>query len=194
MKIGYCVEGSTDRGFVKGLADRWCPQAELIEGRFRGSTGLRLRAEIPKICIELSEKGCDVFLFLTDANTAAWKEVAKNQSKLVPARFKHCTLSGVADRNIESWLRTDKEWIARETGRSASDFDVEDPKGIFESALGITGRDKKETEIASLVSRAPLKNWIQHSKSFERFYRDARKLANSLKCSMPDELTQPGNK
>ncbi len=54
MKIGYCVEGSTDRGFVKGLTDRWCPQAEFIEGRFRGSTGLRLRAEIPQICIVLS--------------------------------------------------------------------------------------------------------------------------------------------
>lgn len=115
MKIGYCVEGSTDRGFVKGLADRWCPQAELIEGRFRGSTGLRLRAEIPKICIELSAKGCDVFFFLTDANDAVWTEVVKQQRKRVPAQFKHCTVSGVADRNIESWLCTDKEWIARET-------------------------------------------------------------------------------
>jgi hypothetical protein len=179
MKIGYCVQGATDRAFVKGLTGRWCPQAELIEGRFRGSTGLRLRAEIPKICIELNEKGCDVFLFLTDANDAVWTEVAKNQSRLVPAQFKH-------------WLCADKEWIARETGHSANDFDVEDPKGIFESVLGITGRDKKETEIASLVSRAPLKNWIQHSASFERFYRNARKLANALNCAMPDELAPRG--
>lgn len=73
-------------------------------------------------------------------------------------------------------------------GRSADDFDVEDPKGIFQSALGITGRDKKETEITSLVRRAPLGNWIQYSVSFKRFYRGARKLANALNCAIPDEL------
>lgn len=136
MKIGYCVEGSTDRGFVQGLIDRWCPQAELIEGRFRGSTGLRLRVEIPQICIELNEKGCDVFLFITDANDADWMRVAKQQSELVPAQFEHCTVSGVADRNIESWLCADKEWIAQETSRNASDFDVDDPKGVFQLFIG----------------------------------------------------------
>ncbi len=188
MKIGYCVEGSTDRGFVKGLVDRWCPHAELIEGKFRGSTGLRLRAEIPQICAELREKGCGVFLFITDANDADWTEVVKQQSKLVPEQFKHCAISGVADRNIESWLCADKEWISQEIGCLAKAFDIEDPKGVFQSALGITGYDKKEAEIASLVCRAPFKNWIQNSQSFARFYRDARRLANFLKCSMPDEL------
>lgn len=177
---------------MKGLIDRWCPRAELIEGRFRGSTGLRLRAEIPKICIELNEKGCDVFSFITDANNADWTRVAKQQSELVPAEFEHCTVSGVAARNIESWLCADKGWISQETDRNASDFDIEDPKGVFQSALGITGYDKKEAEIASLVLRAPLKNWIQYSSSFERFYKNARKLANSLNCSMPDELSPRG--
>lgn len=190
MKIGYCVEGSTDRVVVRGLAERWCPKAELVEGRFRGSTSLRLRAEIPQVCIELDQKDCDVFLFLTDANDADWTEVSSAQGRRVPAEFEHRTVSGVADRNIECWLCRDKDWIAQQTGRDPDSFNVEDPKHAFQSALGITGRDRKELEIA-LVMRAPLKSWIQNQVSFERFYRSARRLANSLNCDMPDELSRP---
>jgi hypothetical protein len=47
MKIGYSVEGSTDRAVLKGLQRRWCPSAELLEGRFRGTTGQSARREIP---------------------------------------------------------------------------------------------------------------------------------------------------
>ena len=46
MKIAYCVEGTTDRAILRGLRDRWCPQAELVEGRFRGQRFLR--SQIPK--------------------------------------------------------------------------------------------------------------------------------------------------
>jgi len=45
MKIGYSVEGSTDRAVIRGLRRRWCPEAELIEGKVRGSTRLSLRRE-----------------------------------------------------------------------------------------------------------------------------------------------------
>ena len=38
MKIGYCVQGDVDEAIVRGLAERWCPDAELAEGRFRGSS------------------------------------------------------------------------------------------------------------------------------------------------------------
>ncbi len=36
MKIGYSVEGSTDRAFIDGLRKLWCPHAELEEGRSDG--------------------------------------------------------------------------------------------------------------------------------------------------------------
>ena len=30
MRIGYYVQGDADEAVVKGLADRWCPGAELL--------------------------------------------------------------------------------------------------------------------------------------------------------------------
>ena len=39
MRIGYYVQGAMDESVVRGLAKRWCPDAELAEGRFRGSSG-----------------------------------------------------------------------------------------------------------------------------------------------------------
>ena len=34
MRIGYYVQGAMDESVVRGLAKRWCPDAELAEGRF----------------------------------------------------------------------------------------------------------------------------------------------------------------
>lgn len=57
MSIGYSVEGATDRAFLEGLRKRWYPDAVLIEGSFRGASGISLRRDIPRICRELSHKG-----------------------------------------------------------------------------------------------------------------------------------------
>ena len=190
MKIGYCVEGSTDRALLTGFKQRWCPNAELIPGRFRGSTKLRLRAEIPQICQELDNKGCTVMVFLTDANTSIPQDVlriAQAQQGHVPVQFSHRVLSGVTARNVECWLCADSNWIAGETGRTAAEFDVENPKGVLEAALGINSRDRKEELIASLVQKAPVKQWILRSRSFERFYDDARNLGQTSGCAIPNE-------
>ena len=66
MKIAFCVEGSADRAILHGLRDRWCPQAELVEGRFRGQV---LRSQIAKECRILTEKGADLIVFLRCALT-----------------------------------------------------------------------------------------------------------------------------
>ena len=81
MKIGYSVEGSTDRAPLEGLKRRWCREAELIPGKFRGTSGQSQRREIPNTCIELSAKGADVIVFLRDANTENWREVLKTYGK-----------------------------------------------------------------------------------------------------------------
>jgi len=60
MSIGYSVEGSTDRAFLEGLRRRWRPDAALIEGSFRGASGISLRRDIPRICQELGYKGARV--------------------------------------------------------------------------------------------------------------------------------------
>jgi hypothetical protein len=187
MKIGFCVEGSTDRAFISGLKERWCPQAELVEGRFRGSTGLSLRREINKICLELNSKGCDIFVFLTDSNNQTWREVLRGQIERVPNEFRYRALCGVAERNIECWLCADADWIANRTGKASIDFRVDDPKSIFNKAMGVSARDSKETEIASLIADVPMKNWIARSESFAAFYREARRIGNSINCLMPDE-------
>lgn len=187
MKIGYCVEGATDRAFLVGLKERWCPSAALVEGRFRGSTGLRLRAEIPQICRELDWRGCQAMVFLTDANKRPWREVGASQRERVPPEFAHRTVSAVADRNVECWLCADRDWIAGKTGRPASEFDGVDPKGVFELALGISRRNRNEAEISSLVREAPLGNWIARSPSFEDLYEKARRMRRSVECSIPNE-------
>jgi len=169
MKIGYCVEGSADRAMLHGLKQRWCPHAELVEGSFRGTSGLSQRREIPKVCIELIAKGVELIFFLRDANNENWREVLQAYEGDCRTEHKHLTIFGVCDRNIECWLCADADWIAKETGRRPDEFRVTDPKEIFEKAMQITGFDRKEQEIATLVQRAPLRNWLTN-RSFEEFY------------------------
>ena len=169
MKIGYSVEGSTDRALLQGLKRRWCREAELIPGQFRGTSGQSQRREIPNTCIELSAKGADVIVFLRDANTEGWREVLRSDQARCRAEHGHVVVFGVCARNIECWLCCDVHWIAAQTGRDSHHFQIEDPKGVFESAFGITRTEKKEEEIANLVERAPLQNWLVNE-SFENFY------------------------
>jgi len=169
MKIGYCVEGSTDRATLNGLNQRWCPHAQLIEGSFRGTSGLSQRREIPKVCIELVAKGAELIVFLRDANNENWREVLQAYESDCRAEHRHLTIFGVCDRNIECWLCADADWIAKETGRQPDEFRVTDPKEVFEKTMQITGVDRKEQEIAMVVQRAPLKNWLSN-RSFKEFY------------------------
>src|SRR5438477_11498641 len=106
MRIGYCVEGSTDRAVVTGLRDRWCADAELVEGDFRGTTGIALRREIPSICKQLANKAADIIVFLTDSNSLDITEINqkfRQQAELIPELFKPIVLSGVCARNVECW-------------------------------------------------------------------------------------------
>jgi hypothetical protein len=169
MKIGYSVEGSTDRALLQGLKRRWCREAELIPGRFRGTSGQSQRREIPNTCLELSAKGVDVIVFLRDANAEDWREVLKSDQARCRAEHRHLVVFGICDRNVECWLCRDAHWIAAQTRRDPLHFQKEDPKGVFESALGVTRTEKKEEEIAGLVERAPLQNWLANE-SFENFY------------------------
>jgi hypothetical protein len=169
MKIGYSVEGGTDRALLQGLKRRWCREAELIPGQFRGTSGQSQRREIPNTCIELSAKGADVIIFLRDANAEDWREVLKSDQARCRAEHSHIVVFGVCARNVECWLCRDVHWIAAQTQRDPRHFQSEDPKGVFESALGITRTEKKEDEIANLVECAPLQNWLANE-SFENFY------------------------
>lgn len=183
MIIGYSVQGSTDRAFLTGLRLRWCPSADLLEGRFRGSTGASLRREYRKICDEFSARSADLMVFLTDADTGSWREVQAEERSCFPPEFLNRSIHGVTERNIECWICADPEWIGRRVDVPPAVFRVPDPKGAFERALEVDRDDRKEREIAELVCAAPLRNWLV-SPSFEDFYEQARDMSQQLGCSV----------
>lgn len=184
MKIGYSVEGSTDRALIKGLRQRWCPHAELVEGRFRGTTRQSRRREIPKICIELSSKGVELMVFVSDSNDdnpAAWRAVLRREEELVPDEYCHMTVIGICQRNVECWICGDADWLGNQLGVAGNAFCVKEPKNAFESALQISCRDRKEPEISQLIENAPLHRWMQN-KSFEDFFDKLWQMSKSLGC------------
>lgn len=191
MKIGYSVEGSTDRAFLTGLKQRWCPFVELIEGRFRGSTRTSLRREYAKIGRALHEKAADVMVFLTDADGEPWREVQREQQKRFPDEYANVAVLGVADRNVECWLCLDWEWLGSQTGSPPESFRTDDPKGPFESAVGVSRNDRKEDVIAGMVESAPLSRWVEQSVSFKDFYDQLRAQSLRLHCQI-ENLRWPG--
>ena len=170
MKIGYAPEGWVDAGFFWGMHKRFCPDAELVEGHFRGSIAKSLRREYTKIFDELSFKGVDLVVILTDANEDDWRERKRNETRMVPSEFKHMTVLGIPDRNIECWICADTAWIAGKLERSQSDFEVDNPKGAFENAVGRGNRER----VAELVCEAPIATWYARKESFEDFYDELR--------------------
>lgn len=189
MKIGYCVEGSTDRAVLHGLKERWCPHAILIEGRFRGTSGERQRREIPKACRELIAKSADVIVFLRDANMEHrnWRKVLDAYEADCQLEHRDRAIFGVCDRNIECWLCADADWIGKQTRHEPDTFRVPDPKDPFEEAVGITRLDKKEQEIAAMVQGAPLKNWLTN-RSFKEFYERLRDKSQQMGCAIENLL------
>ncbi len=184
MKIGYSVEGSTDRGVIKGLRKRWCPEADLIEGLFRGSTQTSLRREYQKICDEFLLKDVDWMVFLTDANTRPWRDVQKGERDKFPPERLARAIHGIADRNIECWLCSDPDWLGKKLGCQPNMFRSNDPKQVFERSIGITRDDNKEDEIAAIVLAAPLKSWQLSNESFKDFFDQVWNSSKQSGCSI----------
>ena len=142
--------------------------------------------EMRKICCELRAKGVDVIVFLTDSNhddPDAWKAALSGELARVPLDARHLAVCGACQRNIECWLCAGVPWISNRLSRSTHVFQVADPKGVFESAMGITRREKCEQEIAELVVAAPMRNWPAN-KSFDAFYEEIRRHSKLLGCEM----------
>jgi hypothetical protein len=123
-------------------------------------------------------------VFLTDANRQDWRAVQRNERQSFPQERLAQAIHGVCDRNIESWLCSDPHWMAQELGKEELIFSVDDPKGPFERAIGVSRDDRKEPEIAELIRRAPLRNWLTSSPSFEDFYEQTRRLSNAYGCHL----------
>ncbi len=193
MKIGYYVQGAADEAFVHGLTERWCPQAEMAPGKFRGSSKESFRRDIENALWDLrDDKRCDVLVVLTDSDVAPWREVKRREWNRVPADCRHLCVFGVAERNIECWLAIDRDALAQELGCPPQDIPHDDPSGFVDRGFGLRLRDFARQEakdrLSRFVAQAPVKSWIEGSVSFEDFYRDARALAARIRCEMPNEL------
>ena len=184
MRIGYSVEGSTDRAFLRGLQEKWCPCAELVPGSFRGSTKQSLRREIPKICFELIAKSADLIIILRDADVNPWRDEVRRLLERCRSEHRHLVVFGVPERNIECWICAERAWVATRVGGSSQDFAVDDPKPVFESKLQIRGGDRKEAEIAELVQAAPLGHWWRSSRSFKDFYERLWAVSRQRGCEI----------
>lgn len=183
MRIGYSVEGSTDRAFILALHRRWCPDAEMIEGHFRGKGDPSRTREIAKTCKEWMLKGVDVMVFLTDGNGRNWREVMREEIERIPSDRQALAIVGVPDRNIECWICAFPLFLSERLHVSPERFSVDDPKGQFEGAMGISGFDRREGEIFELVIDAPLHRWLT-SPSFKDFYAQVRDMSQRQGCAI----------
>jgi hypothetical protein len=193
MKIGYFVQGTADEAFVHGLAARWCPDAELAQGKFRGSSGESFRREVAKALRDLREdKRCDVLVVLTDCDVAPWREVKRREWARIPSDCQDFCLFGVADRNIECWLAADPTALAVELECQPAEIPEGDPSGFVKRRFGLGERDADreagKRRLSAFVRKTRLKRWINVSESFEAFYKDARALAARSGCAIPNEL------
>jgi hypothetical protein len=192
MKIGYFVQGAADEAFIHGLARRWCPDAQLAPGKFRGGSRQSLRRELPKALRDLREfQNCDILVVLTDSDTRPWREVRQEEWNRVPVEFHHDTVLGVADRNIECWLALDRAVLARVLECGENDISRDDPSDFIKNRLGLTRRGPSREEgrdtVTRFVAEVSLRDWIGASPSFAEFYDDIRRLSANRDCSIPNE-------
>ncbi|MBP8955027.1 MAG: hypothetical protein KBI47_21735 [Armatimonadetes bacterium] len=182
MKIGYLVEGSTDRAIVMGLQRRLCPEAELVPGHFRGSLrGAGRRRELPQACRELNAKGVDVIVDINDANELAWHRRRDQEKSWIPPECRHLAIVGAPEPNINAWLIADPNHFQRET-RVQCRPKPPDPKPVTEQAFGVTGTEKQEDRIADFVAGADLARCEQEDNSFADFLGECRRVAARLGC------------
>ncbi len=192
MKIGYFVQGSADVAFVKGLADKCCPEATLAPGKFRGYSGESLRREIPNALKDLHDHhACDYLVVLTDSDEEEWRRVHKKEWERIPVELHHCTVFGVANRDIECWLALDRDALARELDCKPNDIPSPNPSGFVKRKFGIQKRDDAGSErIKRFVSSVVLLKWV-NGDSFGDFYDQIRRLSKREGCDIPNERERP---
>ncbi len=192
MKIGFYVQGAADEALIVGLRNRWCPDAELFRGPFRGKSRVSHKRDFRITLTKLRDSmQCEILLILTDSDQFPTRDVKRQDWGRVPEEFRHMCVHGVADRNIECWLAADPEALARELDCEASAIPGDNPDGFVKKRFGIEERGQGQAQakdrIAGFVKTAPLKTWIQNSPSFAAFYDEVRRLSQQSGCDIPNE-------
>ncbi|MBU1319397.1 MAG: hypothetical protein KKG33_09860 [candidate division Zixibacteria bacterium] len=182
MKIGYCGEGNADEAFLKGLAHRLCPDAELERGSFRGTALVSERQQFKKTLKVLCDiKCCKYVVMLKDCDKGKWREVKKQFSIHIDSEYEHMVVIGIADRNLECWLALDRPALAAELGCQESEIPVNNPSSFVKSRFGVRSRCRIEEFVKS---SAPLKNWVQKGDSFKDFWEQIRDFGKPEDCGI----------
>ncbi len=189
IRIGFFVQGAVDRAFVKGLVDRFCPDAVVEFGRYRNSTSLGLKRELRVACEALLvQKSCSYLVILTDSDSGDWRRVHARESRHIPPNYADRCIFGVADRNIECWLSINQDTLARFLGCQSSELSSPDPSGIVQKLFGFTNRDLTDDQNDEMVSGflrdAPIQHWRRNSKSFEHFWDQVYELSKRAGCQI----------
>ncbi|MBI3194988.1 MAG: hypothetical protein HYZ34_11080 [Ignavibacteriae bacterium] len=157
-----------------------------MEGKIKGRGRGAVIREVENVCLELSQKYADIIVVLVDSDDDNWKQVKKLLLEKA-TDYQHMLVIGVADRNIECWLNSDKFYLAEKIQADVHDLDVENPKSLINKKLGVTTFIRKEEEIQEIVKSAPIKNWLNNSGSFSSFYEESRDVSQKFKCNFPNE-------
>jgi hypothetical protein len=94
---------------------------------------------------------------------------------------------GVAERNIECWLSTDRRQLASCLECSPEEIPTEDPSGFVQRRFALSDPANAQNRVRDFVADAGLKAWINDSESFAMFYDDVRDLAARCNCKLPNE-------
>ena len=190
MRIGYFVQGSADEAFVWGLVHRYCPEASMEEGKFRGKSGESLKRELPKALRDLHDnKRCDYLIVLNDADKRQWRDVWIEEWPRVPDSLQHLTVFGVAKRNIEHWIALDRVYLAKELGCDESAIPRDDPTGFikhhFKRKAQLLDGEEAQKRLRDFVAEAPIHTWLRNSPSFDHFWDDLYQLSKRADCANP---------
>ena len=187
------VEGSVDRAFLRGLKERYCRTAQLVEGIYRGRSGATIRRELTiELPLLFKKEDCVFVVVLTDSNDQDWMTIFNREFNKVPVDLRYKTIYGVAQRNIECWLCLDRDALARRLNCEPQELDVPDPSRVVKRRFGFV-RDPFENEqaehlVSDFVSDSAYHTLTNRSSSFKHFWNQVREKAALANCQLSGSL------
>lgn len=193
MRIATLGEDNMHDAVLRGLAKRWCPDAEVETGAFRHHGKGTRRRQLYAECDRLMRRGkCDCAAILLDADNDKWDHKVRNERSKLPPEYVDLTAIGAPERNIECWLVADLADFCATTGADRQQIEQakrDDPKGQVGAALKSAAGDRKHVNeyVTRFVKSAPIAKWCDMS-CFEGFRTECANVAQRFQCDrIPNE-------
>jgi len=190
VRIGLVCEDVVHHGFLEGLQRAWCADAVVHRTHERGIGRGAVIRELPKACVELSDWGADVICVFVDGDEDEWHDVLQRLQGKLPPEMRHLAICGVAVRNVECWMFLDTNRARSELGCLDHELGIEDPKGLVRVRLGLDEiaiyalrKDTVAEYVEAMSFEVAVRSNSSRSKSFTRFYDEARGFALRKNCN-----------